>query len=80
QAGIRAVARCGGTVFAQDEATSVEFGMPGAAILTGMVRTVLPLPELAGAVRAHVAHPTGLSRPTRATRRNGPTRLPWSRR
>ncbi|MBE1494259.1 two-component system chemotaxis response regulator CheB [Amycolatopsis lexingtonensis] len=80
QAGIRAVARCGGTVFAQDEATSAQFGMPGAAILTGVVDTVLPLPEIAGAVRAHVTHPAGLGRSTGATRRSGLTRLPWMRR
>ncbi|MGW3994965.1 chemotaxis protein CheB [Amycolatopsis sp. NPDC004772] len=54
QAGIRAVARCGGTVFAQDEATSAHFGMPGAAIRTGLVHAVLPLPGIAAAVLAHV--------------------------
>ncbi|MEU0529491.1 chemotaxis protein CheB [Amycolatopsis tolypomycina] len=55
QAGIRAVARCGGTVFAQDEATSAHFGMPGAAIGTGLVDAVLPLPGIAAAVLGHVA-------------------------
>ncbi|MGW5747421.1 chemotaxis protein CheB [Amycolatopsis sp. NPDC003861] len=55
QAGIRAVARCGGTVFAQDEATSAHFGMPGAAIRTGLVHAVLPLPGIAAAVLAHVS-------------------------
>ncbi len=55
QAGIRAVARCGGTVFAQDEATSAHFGMPGAAIATGLVHAVLPLPEIAAAVLGHVS-------------------------
>ena len=54
QAGIRAVARCGGTVFAQDEATSAHFGMPGAAIGTGLVDAVLPLSGIAGAVIDHV--------------------------
>ncbi|WP_290059585.1 chemotaxis protein CheB [Amycolatopsis solani] len=65
QAGIRAIVRCGGTVFAQDEATSQHFGMPGAAILTGQVGTVLPLPEIAGAIRdhvgGHIARPGGFS-------------------
>ncbi|WP_206784756.1 chemotaxis protein CheB [Amycolatopsis sp. MtRt-6] len=54
QAGIRAVARCGGTVFAQDEVTSAHFGMPGAAIDTGLVGSVLPLPDIAGAILGHV--------------------------
>jgi two-component system chemotaxis response regulator CheB len=53
QAGIRAVAHCGGTVFAQDHGTSAHFGMPGAAIDTGLVTAVLALPDIAGAIRAH---------------------------
>jgi two-component system chemotaxis response regulator CheB len=55
QAGIRAVHRCGGTVLAQDEASSAHFGMPGAAAGTGLVGQVLPLDGLAAAIRAHVA-------------------------
>jgi two-component system, chemotaxis family, protein-glutamate methylesterase/glutaminase len=55
QAGIRAIRHCGGTVFAQNEATAEFFGMPGAAIDTGFVDAVLPLDELGEAVRAHVA-------------------------
>jgi two-component system chemotaxis response regulator CheB len=54
QAGIRAVAHCGGTVLAQDEATSAHFGMPGAAIDTTLVQQVVALPEIAGAIRFHV--------------------------
>jgi two-component system chemotaxis response regulator CheB len=55
QAGIRAIVHCGGTVFAQDEATSAHFGMPGAAIDTQLVHRILPLADIATAVRAHVA-------------------------
>jgi two-component system chemotaxis response regulator CheB len=55
QAGIRAVHRCGGAVYAQDEASSAHFGMPGAAARTGLVGQVLPLDALAAAIRAHVA-------------------------
>jgi two-component system chemotaxis response regulator CheB len=55
QAGIRAIRYCGGTVFAQSEATAEHFGMPGAAIETGLVDAVLPLDELARAVQKHVA-------------------------
>jgi two-component system chemotaxis response regulator CheB len=54
QAGIRAIRYCGGTVFAQSEATAEHFGMPGAAIDTGLVDAVLPLDELAQAVANHV--------------------------
>ncbi|WP_252443514.1 chemotaxis protein CheB [Pseudonocardia humida] len=55
QAGIRAVHRCGGAVFAQDEASSAYFGMPGAAVRTGLVQRTLALDELASAIGVHVA-------------------------
>ena len=48
--GIRAVKKMGGTVIAQDEATSEFFGMPAAAIATGTVDFILPLPEIAPAL------------------------------
>jgi two-component system, chemotaxis family, protein-glutamate methylesterase/glutaminase len=45
--GVRAVKKMGGTVIAQDQATSEYFGMPGAAIRTGCVDLILPLNEIA---------------------------------
>lgn len=60
QAGIRAVRRCGGTVLAQDEATSQHFGMPEAAIATGDVQAVHPLSDLAAAIMRHLARVGGL--------------------
>jgi two-component system, chemotaxis family, protein-glutamate methylesterase/glutaminase len=45
--GASAIKRMGGTVIAQDQATSEVFGMPGAAIRTGSVDYVLPLDEIA---------------------------------
>lgn len=54
QSGIRAISHCGGRVIAQDEVSSAHFGMPGAAIDTTLVDAVLALPDIAGAVRAHV--------------------------
>jgi two-component system chemotaxis response regulator CheB len=48
--GVQAVKKMGGTVIAQDEATSEVFGMPHAAIQTGSVDFVLPLDEIAPAL------------------------------
>lgn len=45
--GVSAVKRGGGTVIAQDEASSEYFAMPDAAIKTGDVDFVLPLDEIA---------------------------------
>ena len=47
-AGLRAVRQAGGRVIAQDEETSVVFGMPGAAAAAGLVDQVLPLDRIAG--------------------------------
>jgi two-component system, chemotaxis family, protein-glutamate methylesterase/glutaminase len=51
--GALAVARCGGTVIAQSGAAFT--GMPEAAIRAGGAVRVLPLPEIAGALRALAA-------------------------
>jgi two-component system chemotaxis response regulator CheB len=50
-AGTRAVIEAGGTAVAQDEATSVVWGMPGAIAQAGLCHKVLPLPLLAAAAR-----------------------------
>jgi two-component system chemotaxis response regulator CheB len=47
--GTRAVVEAGGVALAQDEATSVVWGMPGAIATAGFCHRVLPLPALAGA-------------------------------
>jgi two-component system chemotaxis response regulator CheB len=46
-AGLRAVHAAGGLVIAQDESTSVVYGMPREAARAGVVSVVLPLPEIA---------------------------------
>ena len=50
-AGLQALHRQGAFTIAQDEATCAVFGMPKAAIDRGAVDQVLPLAEIAGAVR-----------------------------
>jgi len=45
-AGGRAVVEAGGTVIAQDEASSVVWGMPGSVALAGLCSAVLPLDEI----------------------------------
>lgn len=48
--GLRAIKKMGGTVIAQDEATSELFGMPSSAIKTKPVDFVLPLDQIAAAL------------------------------
>ena len=45
--GLLAMRRAGGRTIAQDEATSVVFGMPREAILLGAAEQVLPLEKIA---------------------------------
>jgi two-component system, chemotaxis family, protein-glutamate methylesterase/glutaminase len=47
RAGAADIAAAGGSVIAQDEATSVIWGMPGAAAAAGICSAVLPLDQLA---------------------------------
>jgi two-component system chemotaxis response regulator CheB len=46
-AGLLAVRRAGGCCIAQDEATSVVYGMPREAVSLGAAQHVLPLPDIA---------------------------------
>ena len=52
--GVKAVKAAGGVVFAQDEATSVIFGMPAEAIKTGAVDEVLGIDEIYPAIERRV--------------------------
>ena len=45
-AGCRAVDRKGGRILAQDEATSVVWGMPGQVVRAGLAQSVLPVEEI----------------------------------
>ncbi|HKS67331.1 MAG TPA: CheB methylesterase domain-containing protein, partial [Candidatus Acidoferrales bacterium] len=53
--GVKAMKAAGGYVIAQDEATSMIFGMPSEAIKTGAVDQVLPLDEIPAAIEKRVA-------------------------
>lgn len=55
--GCRAIVEGGGTVIAQDEATSVVWGMPGAVTGAGLCAAVLPLGEIGAAVERMVRGP-----------------------
>jgi two-component system chemotaxis response regulator CheB len=48
--GAAAIVGARGTIFAQDEATSTIWGMPGSVVRAGLARRVLPLGDIAGAV------------------------------
>jgi two-component system chemotaxis response regulator CheB len=49
-AGAKSIVAAGGHVMAQDEATSVVWGMPGQVTNAGLCSAVLPLPEIAGKI------------------------------
>ncbi|MFL6245272.1 MAG: chemotaxis response regulator protein-glutamate methylesterase [Thermoanaerobaculia bacterium] len=52
-AGLLDMHNAGAVTLAQDESTSVVFGMPGAAIAKGAVRFIHPLPSIATAILTH---------------------------
>jgi two-component system chemotaxis response regulator CheB len=57
--GAMAIADAGGSVIAQDEATSVVWGMPGAAVAAGTCAAVLPIDQIAPKVsRLFLGAPT----------------------
>ena len=60
--GVQAVKAGGGFVIAQDEATSVIFGMPAEAIKTGAVDQVLPLESIYKSVEKRVLYVFGAAR------------------
>jgi two-component system chemotaxis response regulator CheB len=49
-AGVKVVKQAGGAVIAQDEATSLHFDMPRAAIETGCVDRILPVGDIGPAL------------------------------
>ena len=61
-AGSRAIVGAGGTVIAQDEASSTVWGMPGSVVHEGLARAVLPLqaiaPTVCNMLRCHLDRET----------------------
>ncbi len=55
--GCRSVQTSGGAVYAQDEATSVVWGMPGAVARAGLAHQVLGLDDIAPAIARSLARP-----------------------
>ena len=55
QTGVRAIDHCGGTIIAQDAATSAFPSMPAAAVTTGLVSRTLSLGAIAPAIVGHVS-------------------------
>jgi two-component system chemotaxis response regulator CheB len=52
--GLRAILDAGGDTIAQDEETSVVWGMPGAAVRAGVVSRVVALRRVAAEIRRSV--------------------------
>ena len=55
--GMTAIRDCGGITIGQDEATSAVYGMPRSCAEHGVLRKILPLPEIAGEVLAAFHQP-----------------------
>lgn len=61
--GLAQIKRAGGATIAQDEESSIVFGMPGSAIGQGVVDRVLPLFEIPAALVDAVRHCAGEVKP-----------------
>lgn len=61
-AGLLEVRRSGGFTIAQDEATSIVYGMPREAVVLGAAEAVLPLSEIGPTLAAVAAHPSEVHR------------------
>ncbi|MGE0810641.1 MAG: chemotaxis response regulator protein-glutamate methylesterase [Immundisolibacter sp.] len=57
QQGCRQLYAAGASVYAQDEATSVVWGMPGAVVQAGVAQRVLPLADIGPAIAARLTSP-----------------------
>jgi two-component system chemotaxis response regulator CheB len=60
--GVQAIKAAGGHVIAQDEATSIIFGMPSEAIKTGAVDAILPIEQVYQGIEKRVLYVFGAAR------------------
>ncbi len=58
------IRRAGGIVFAQDEDTSVVWGMPGFVAKAGLAERIVPLPSMAAEIIRRLTRPTTALRPS----------------
>jgi two-component system chemotaxis response regulator CheB len=56
--GLRVVHELGGQILVQDEASSVVYGMPAAAVRAGLSDAILPLKDLPGRIMRAVQEET----------------------
>ncbi|GLY13980.1 chemotaxis response regulator protein-glutamate methylesterase [Kineosporia sp. NBRC 101677] len=70
--GAGVIRAAGGEVFAQDEATSVVWGMPGATVMAGQADRVLPLEQMAGTVTSALSANQGAGQGGSTRQANGP--------
>ena len=61
--GLLALRRAGAVTLAQDEATSVVYGMPAAAASLGAAAEILPLREIGASLLRHARRPARIPRP-----------------
>ena len=66
--GAKAIRDAGGSCLAQDEATSVIFGMPGCAVEAGGISRLVPLPGMADALRETISQRAGINTVSRERR------------
>ncbi len=66
--GSRIIREQGGSLIAQDQATSIVWGMPGAVAQAGLAQKVLPLDAIAPEIQRMVSRPSAASEPREAHR------------
>lgn len=62
--GTRKIIEAGGALIAQDEATSVVWGMPGAVVRAGLAHAILPLPRIGQKIVAMTGARAAMTRDT----------------
>ena len=61
--GAEDIRRAGGCIFAQDEESSVVWGMPGFVAKAGLAERIVPLPSMAAEILRRLSRPAATARP-----------------